>query len=508
VEAGNARLPAGIPHQRTPGRARSGAGPRAQLAALRGAPPKSRRAMRSAYAGFLLDMYDVYVPVVALAPAIAYFQPGDVTNRQKTVVYFVTFAVTLLGRPLGAAVFGHLADRWGRRSLTLVSVAGFSLVSAVIACLPGFAQLGWLAVGLLITLRFLGGIFLGGEYTAATPLAFEHCPHPARGLFGGILISAFALSYMVTSALVVALLGLMPHDGPGSAYAQWGWRVPFALGALLGAVFLAYRRRVPESDLWQTTVRVHRPVQEVLTGRSAAQFRQVFLLMSGLWFAGSGVVSVMPALLLTQREMPATTVTGVMLVASAALGAAMLATGVLGQMFGRRRVLLVCATVAAGIGCPLYVALAAVTAPSTTAVTAMATLVVVAAMAGWGVVTPYLIEQFPTAVRSSGFGLGYTLAIAVPSLFPLWMWALGHVMPYRYTQVVLLGLGTVLMAAGAWSGPETRDTDLDRVDFNQPRGGTIGEVVGQPGGVVLDEPEKRRPAGVLPRQAEEGQSGH
>ena len=142
------------------------------------------------------------------------------------------------------------------------------LLAGLIACLPGFAQIGWLAVGLLITLRFLGGIFLGGEYTAATPLAFELCPRSARGMFGGILISAFALSYILTSALVMALLELMPHDGAGSAYAQWGWRVPFALGALLGVVFLAYRRKVPESDLWQTAARVRRPVREVLTGGS------------------------------------------------------------------------------------------------------------------------------------------------------------------------------------------------------------------------------------------------
>ena len=416
--AGAADAPARIPYQRAPDHTKGGVGPRAQLAALRGAPPKSRRAMRSAYAGFLLDMYDVYVPVVALAPAIAYFQPADVTNRQKTVVYFVTFAVTLLGRPLGAAIFGHLADRWGRRRLTLVSTAGFSAVSGLIACLPGFAQIGWLAVGLLITLRFLGGIFLGGEYTAATPLAFELCPRSARGIFGGILISAFALSYILTSALVMALLELMPHDGAGSAYAQWGWRVPFALGALLGVVFLAYRRRVPESDLWQTATRVRRPVREVLTGGSSAQFRQVFLLMSGLWFAGSGVVSVMPALLLTQREMPATTVTGVMLVASAALGVAMVATGVLGQMFGRRRLLLVCAAVAAVVGCPLYVMLAAVAAPTTAAVTANATVVVVAAIGEQVAVLVGALARPPLRVsrRAAGEERGVGVIEQVPAV--------------------------------------------------------------------------------------------
>jgi hypothetical protein len=147
-----------IPRQRSTHSSRPGVAvsARQQVAALNGADPQARRAMRSSYAGFLLDMYDVYVPVVALAPAIAYFQPADVTDRQKTVVFYLTFAVTFLGRPLGSVIFGHMADRWGRRRITLVSVAGFSLVSALIACLPGYAQVGWLALGLLLTLRFIG----------------------------------------------------------------------------------------------------------------------------------------------------------------------------------------------------------------------------------------------------------------------------------------------------------------------------------------------------------------
>jgi MFS family permease len=361
-----------------------------------------------------------------------------------------------------------MADRWGRRRITLVSVAGFSLVSALIACLPGYAQVGWLALGLLLTLRFIGGVFLAGEYTAATPLAFEHCPPRARGLFGGVLISAFAMSYIAASLLVLGLLELMPHDGPASAYAQWGWRVPFAVGALLGVVFLGYRARVPESTLWRHAPKVGRPVQEVLAGSASVQFRQVFLLMSGMWLTGAGVVSVLPAVLLNQLHVPAVPVTWVMLLAYAGLGASMLLTGVLGQMLGRRRVLLACAMLAGLVSAPMYLALAAGAAGSTAGLAALTTAVVVTSMAGWGVVTPYLTERFPTAVRSSGFGLGYTLAVAIPSLFTLWMWALGHVMPYRYTQVVLVVVGGALVAAGAWMGPETSRVDLAGQDSNDP----------------------------------------
>jgi MFS family permease len=231
------------------------ASPREQIVALRRADHRQRRAMASGWAGYWIDMVDVYLPVVALAPAIAYFQPASMSADLASVLFIGTFAATMLGRPIGAMVFGHLADRLGRRRLTLLSVAGFSTCTAAIGLLPGYAAWGALAPALLVTLRFVNGVFLGGEYSAGTPLAFEHCPPRARGLLGGLLLGAYTLAYVFISVVVLAVLALAPAGVATSPYVEWGWRIPFLLGAGLGFALLMFRARIPESEVWQHTRR-------------------------------------------------------------------------------------------------------------------------------------------------------------------------------------------------------------------------------------------------------------
>jgi MFS family permease len=412
--------------------------------------------MVSAWAGFFVDMFDIYLPVVALAPALSYFQPSSLTAGQVSFLFFSTFAATLVGRPVGALVFGHFADTIGRRRLTLVSVAGFSGCTLAIAVLPGYASWGVAAPLALLGLRFLDGVFLGGEYTSATPLAFEHCPPAGRGLFGGLLMGAYAIAYLAISAIVLLLLELLP----ASDYAVWGWRIPFVLGGLLGLVFLAYRARVPESDRWQQTSRSSRPVTEVVLGRFRRDLGQVLLLMCGLWFLSTSVVSVMPRLLVAELGRTPQWVTGVLLVAQVAVFAAFAAVGALSQIIGRRRTLAAGAVVAGTLGLGLYAELASSPhSPGATVVLAVGVQVVVLGV--WGVVTSYCNERFPTSVRSSGFGLGYTVAVVPASFYPFYLAALDRVMPSGLTQLVLLAVGAVLTLAGALLGPETVGADLD-----------------------------------------------
>ena len=82
----------------------------------------ARRAVQAAYLGFFVDMFDVYLPIAVLAPALNYFIPGGLSGAAQATIFYVVFAVTLIGRPLGAVIFGHVADRLGRRRTTLVSV--------------------------------------------------------------------------------------------------------------------------------------------------------------------------------------------------------------------------------------------------------------------------------------------------------------------------------------------------------------------------------------------------
>jgi MFS family permease len=221
------------------------------LARVAGSPElAARRAVQAACFGFFVDMFDVYLPIAVLAPALSYFIPGGLSGKAQATIFYVVFAVTLIGRPVGAVIFGHFGDRLGRRRTTLVSVAGFALVTLLTALLPGYNAWGGLAIAALILLRLLNGIFIGGAYTAANPLAMEYAPKHKRGLYGALIHVGYPAALLCASLLTAIMLAVAPGGDATSPYATWGWRIPFVIGALLsGALFLYYYLLVPESEL-------------------------------------------------------------------------------------------------------------------------------------------------------------------------------------------------------------------------------------------------------------------
>src|SRR5205807_404341 len=170
---------------------------------------------------------------------LIYFQPKNLPAPVVATLGSIVFAVALIGLPIGAFIFGHLGDVIGRRRTTMIAVAGFATFTFLIALLPGYATWGYGAIALLIVLRLLDGVFMGGEYTSANPLAMEACPKHLRGLVGGLIQAAYPIAYVAIALTVTVVLGLVPARGPDSPYVQWGWRVPCVIGALVGSVLLA-----------------------------------------------------------------------------------------------------------------------------------------------------------------------------------------------------------------------------------------------------------------------------
>src|ERR1700733_7625040 len=130
----------------------TGAGSRERIA---------RRAVLAACLGFFVDMFEVYLPVAVLAPALSYFLPPHLSGTAQATLFYAVFSVSLIGRPIGAVIFGHFGDRLGRRRTSLVSVAGFGIATLLIAALPGYARWGPAALAALLLLRLLDGIFVG-----------------------------------------------------------------------------------------------------------------------------------------------------------------------------------------------------------------------------------------------------------------------------------------------------------------------------------------------------------
>ena len=426
-------------------------------------PAAGRKALFGAWIGFYVDMFDIYLPILVLAPAAAFFLPKNLPASSAAIIAGMIFAAALLGRPVGSILFGHLGDRIGRRRTAIIAVTGFGIVTLAIAALPGYPTLGVGAVGLLIALRFIDGIFLGGEYTSASPLALEYSPKHRRGLFGAFIMTGYPLAYCTIALITFGLLQWLPHKGLNSPYVQWGWRIPFVVGALLAFGFVIwYARFVKESVAWENAPKAKAPIAELFRGANLRNFLQVFLMMTGIWLSLNMVSAVLPDLLKKPVGLSATQVTIVLVIANLVLALAYIGGGVLSQRIGRRPLFLLTGIVTATLGPLVYWIIVGRVVTGFAGILLLTILVSILVIAIWGVVTTYINERFHVGVRASGYGIGYTLAVIIPSFYAFYQAGLAGAfgMPLPYTPLVLLVIAGVLIVVGAALGPETRDVDM------------------------------------------------
>ena len=419
--------------------------------------PAVRRTVVAGCIGFAVDFFDIYLPVLALAPVIRYFEPPGLSATASTTIYFFTFAATLFGRPCGAVIFGHWADKMGRRRTTMISIAGFGAFTTLIAFLPGYATFGVWSLILLIGLRFIDGIFMGGEYTSNNTLALEMVPKERRGFVGGVLQGAFPIGFALVSAVTSFLLGVTTQE----QYIQWGWRMAFVFGGILAFAFLMFYRSVPESPVWMESKKSAAPLREVFSGDHRRSLLQVFVMMVGFWFA-SQVASILPGILIQHLHIPARATSDIFLGGSIILFFGFVGCGLLSQMIGRRRTIVLCgiAILIGGTGL-YYVLVANALAGASMRETAILTMsFYILIVSPWGIVTTYIAERFPTPIRASGYGIGYSAAVVIPAFTGIYLLGLSSVMPYVFGPLVLLVIAGLLIITGGLLGPETRDVEM------------------------------------------------
>jgi MFS family permease len=452
-----------------------------------GLQTRRRSAIRGAFFSEFIDMFDIYLPVVVLAPALGYFQPQHLPRATAAILASLVFVTTLLGRPFGALLFGLVADRVGRRRASIYSVSGFGVVTLLIAMLPGYEHIGTASYALLVLLRFIDGIFLGGGYTGAMPLALEYARKPQRGLVGGFIMAAFCAAYLSINLVAMLMLALFPLGGQRSAYVQWGWRIPFVIGAAL-ALLLAYyyARHVAESELWQSgtatpaapttqgadaanrqaqraapPLNLPLPLWQLLHGDGARRLVQVLLLMSGFWLTQNLITIFLPTGLLRDTlHLGGYAVTSTLMVTYLALFFSYIGSGVLAQHIGRRRFFMLAGPLIASVGAALLYTLDSGRGLGLAPIMALVCALAVLVTAPWGVLVTYVNERFATDMRATGFGVAYSFSLILPSFYAFYMNWLGRVLPMRLTPVALLCLGGLLGMLGAWLGPETRHADL------------------------------------------------
>jgi MFS family permease len=427
---------------------------------------KRRSAIRGAFFSEYIDMFDIYLPVVALAPVMFVFQPKGLSPEVETVLASLVFITTLLGRPIGALVFGLVADKVGRRTASIYSVAGFGLITLLIGILPGYETLGLTSYVLLVLLRFLDGIFLGGGYTGAMPLAIEYSRKEERGFVGGLIIAGFPAAYVSINLITLLMFTLFPLDGPGSPYTVWGWRIPFVVGAALAALLAYYYvHKVSESEVWQEAdggARTEKlPISSLLSGRSGRDLLQVLVLMTGFWTTQNIITIYMPTgLLVKTLHLSGVALTTTLMICYTVLFFSYIGSGMLGQAIGRRRFFAIVGPLIATVGAWILYVLTVTPEMAFGTRVLLVSLLAVLVTSPWGVIVTYINERFATDVRATGFGIGFSLSVVIPSFYAFYMDWLSALMPLALTPVVLLMIGGLVGMAGALIGPETRDVDL------------------------------------------------
>src|ERR1700737_4257620 len=205
-----------------------------------------RRILWSRVVGTAVEGYDflIYGAATALVFNKIFFAAGD--PALATIAAFGTYAVGFLARPLGAAIFGHYGDRVGRKAMLAITIIVMGVGTFLIGLLPTYKQIGVAAPVLLVALRFLQGIGLGGEWGGAVLMVVENAPTHRRGLFGSVVQIGNPVGNIAAIG-VFALVSQLPE----SEFMAWGWRVPFLISILLVGVGLWIRLSMEETPAFR-----------------------------------------------------------------------------------------------------------------------------------------------------------------------------------------------------------------------------------------------------------------
>lgn len=385
-------------------------------------------ALTASFLGWALDAFDFFLVVLCLTAIGEEFHKSD-----KEVGWSIT--LTLAFRPVGAFIFGLIADRYGRRLPMMIDLVFYSIVEVATGFSPNFTT--------FLVLRALFGIGMGGEWGVGASLAMEKAPLKWRGVVSGALQQGYAFGNLLAS---LAFLFLFP---------RWGWRPMFFLGGLPALLALFVRVRVKESAVWRKSK------EESWANLSSAILRHwrlffyLVLLMTGMNLASHGTQDMYPTFLqrfwhFGVRERSLISAVGNI---GAMVGGTLI--GLISDRLGRRRAIVI-ALLLAVLLVPLWAY-----APRTAFLVAGAFLLQFCVQGAWGVIPAHLSELSPNSIRGFMPGFAYQcgvlLAGPVVYLEPL----LAEKMSYATAMAATAAVAFVFTAVVAGSGREKKGADFN-----------------------------------------------
>jgi MHS family proline/betaine transporter-like MFS transporter len=380
--------------------------------------PRSRRALVAGSVGNFIEWYEFGVyGYFATIIAANFFTPEGGSDVEGLIKTYASFALAFFFRPVGAAIFGRVGDRIGRRPTLILVVLLMTGATTLIGLLPTYATMGAAAPWLLTLLRALQGLSAGGEFGGAVSIMTEFAPPARRGLYGSWQSFTVALGLLGGAGMAALLATVLTETDLNS----WGWRVPFLLTLPMGLVALWLRLRLEETPAFRRTHQSPSDAPADPATLRAAQPRTGEVVKAialgagrimGWSAAGYTFLVVMPSYL--QGTLNATFQQALVATVAANLGfaAAIIPAGMLSDRIGRRAVMLAGAALVAVLAFPLLNLLQDPGASNPAkGLAVFAAGAVVGLMAGPG--PAMLAEMFPTSARYTGLGLAYSLSNAV-----------------------------------------------------------------------------------------------
>ncbi|WP_186208804.1 MFS transporter [Burkholderia gladioli] len=419
------------------------------------APPAARRTAKdyvvagwASMAGTTIEWYDFFLYGTAAALVFNKIFFPTLDPLLGTMAAFATYGVGFIGRPMGGIVFGHFGDRIGRKSMLMATLLMMGIPSMAIGLIPSFQSIGYWAAGLLVAMRFIQGMAVGGEWGGAALMAVEHAPPGKKGLFGSLPQTGVGFGLILSSSAMAVVATL-----PEPALLSWGWRVPFLASFVLLVVGWYIRARVPESPdferLKQYDARVKSPVVTVIARHPRALLAIIGARTAeNTWFYL--VVAFALSYAANQLAIPKPQILHAITAGAALSIVTMPLAGHVSDFVGQKRLFMIGLVLMCLFSAPFFLMLE----------TRHAVTVWWAMVLGVGVVFPILYApesqffaaQFPPQVRYSGISVSVqaagVLGGGIAPMIATALLAMGAGDP-RYVVAYMIALGVIALACAA-----------------------------------------------------------